>query len=84
MTGRLVTYQNTDIDLACYASMSIVDRTVTSVFFKGCPREEGDRWTKHYKAYSAGSIISQNTIDLILSYNGENNVISTFSNIEIA
>ena len=72
---KLGTFENNNMSLSCKGVMTIEDGEILEIEFKGMPRAMGDSWVQHYRNRKSNKI-SEAEIQEILSYDGEDNVVS--------
>lgn len=80
ITGILRTRENNSMSLSCVGEMEIKNNVVEHSNWHGYPRTNGrDAWTYYYGKFNTGDKISQEEVDKILSFNGRNNIVSSFT-----
>ena len=81
--GSSRTYENNDMSLSCHAYIKIKNEVIKDIYYKGIPRTEGrDSWLAIYKSFKIGQKISNEMIEKLLCYNGRNNIVSVFEEVE--
>lgn len=80
INGTLHARQNNNMSLSCWGTLKIKDSKIISVDFKGMPRARGeDSWASAFSKANAGEEITQSTIDWVLGFDGNNNVVAKFT-----
>lgn len=78
MTGVLRTYQDNYMCLSCRGEIIVRNSVITSKNFQDVPRIDGDIWVDFYTSKEIGDTVTGKEIDELLSFNGEQNIISAF------
>ena len=82
MTVKILqTYENNSMSLSCSGTMRVEDDFITEVRFSGYPRTSGDSWVRFYQR-DTGAYIGPEAVEITLSYNGKNNVVSTMKELK--
>lgn len=82
MKKRLIeTREKNYMSLSCVGEMLIEGNRVVRVSFSGIPRVLGDEWVGFYRNAYEGKHVSDEQIEVVLSWHGKNNVSSTIEEV---